>query len=236
VGRQCASAGQILILFLPSLTRILRQYFLTQAETPRQRRTLILVFSALALLTFVCLAEEVVHGRTQQFDDYIRLLVHSFANPGLTAMMRGISSVGTPNVLIALSLPTIVWLVRRGRTRTVLVFCLTMAGAEVLDQILKLMFHRARPSPFFGLAEPMGYSFPSGHALVSFAFFGAWVIFAKPWRWWHYIAAAVPVAAIGLSRIYLGVHYPTDVLGGWAAGLVWTASVYLAFSRARAPR
>jgi undecaprenyl-diphosphatase len=208
----------------------------TQAENPGWSRASILALPGMALLTFVGIAEGVLHGRTQQFDDRVRLLVHSCANPGLTAIMRGISLIGAPSVLIALSVPAILWLVRTGRTRTVLLFALTMAGAEVLDQILKLVFHRPRPAPFFALAEPMGYSFPSGHALVSLAFFGAGVIFVRPRRWWHFIAALIPVAAIGLSRIYLGVHYPTDVLGGWAAGLVWTASVYLAFSRARAQR
>jgi len=108
---------------------------------------------------------------------------------------------------------------------------LTVAGAEILDQVLKYIFHRVRPQAFFGLAEPMGYSFPSGHALVSCTFFGVLAAMAaartssRTRRVMYYALAAVLVAAVGFSRIYLGVHYPTDVLAGYAAGVVWTFSV-----------
>jgi len=158
---------------------------------------------------------------TLAFDERIRALVHAHANPGLTEAMRGISLFGEPVVLITLSLLVIVFFMRTARPRLMLPFAVTVAGAEVLDQLLKQLFHRPRPATFFGLAEPSGYSFPSGHALVSFAFFGTMVIFAAPRRWWHYLLAAAAVAAIGRSRIYLGMHYPSDVLGGWAAAAAW---------------
>ncbi|MGA2737972.1 MAG: phosphatase PAP2 family protein [Bryobacteraceae bacterium] len=162
---------------------------------------------------------------TPAFDEPIRALVHAHASPALTVAMRAISALGEPAFLIVLGVPVVFWLVRTGRTRAMLRFAIAIVGAEVLDQLLKLLFHRARPTIFFGLPKPMGYSFPSGHALVSFAFFGALVVFASPRRWWYYIAAAVPIAAIGYSRIYLGMHYPSDVLGGWAAAAIWLFSV-----------
>jgi undecaprenyl-diphosphatase len=186
-----------------------------------------------ALVFFAWLAEEVHHGGTQQFDDRIRTLVHVHASPALTAIMRGFSLIGQPAVLIALG-ALILFLMRNERPRRTLLFAVTVAGAEVLDQLLKLLFHRPRPATFFGVAEPMGYSFPSGHALVSCAFFGALAVFAaartgrRARRWLYYTAAAAPIAAIGLSRVYLGMHYPTDVLGGWAAGAAWLFSVKLA--------
>jgi membrane-associated phospholipid phosphatase len=193
--------------------------------TPAEKR---LVLAAVALLAFVWLAEEVLHGRTLQFDNRVRMFVHAYANPALTALMRGISLIGDPGVLVALTVPVMVWFVRTGRARTVLMFAIAMAGAELLDQLLKLAFHRPRPATFFGLAQPMGYSFPSGHALVSLAFFGALAVFVARRRWLYYVAAAISVAAIGLSRVYLGMHYPTDVLGGWAAAAAWLFSVNLA--------
>jgi membrane-associated phospholipid phosphatase len=186
-----------------------------------------------ALLFFAWLAEEVRHGGTQQFDDRIRMLVHAHASPALTAVMRGISLIGEPGVLIVLG-ALFLFLMRAERPRRTLLFAVTVAGAEVLDQLLKLAFHRPRPAAFFGVAEPMGYSFPSGHALVSCAFFGALAVFAaartghRAWRWWYYTAAAAPIAAIGLSRVYLGMHYASDVLGGWAAAAAWLFSVKLA--------
>jgi undecaprenyl-diphosphatase len=203
------------------------------AEKPPQSRTVILglLLTAAALALFAWLAEEVIHGRTQQFDNRIRMLVHAHAGPALTAAMRIVSEIGEPWFLIVVGVPAVVWFVWKGWRRTVLLFAITVAGAEVLDQLLKLMFHRPRPATFFALTEPMGYSFPSGHALVSGAFFGGLAVFAaartgsRARRCLYYSVAALLIAAIGFSRIYLGVHYPSDVLGGYAAAVVWLFSV-----------
>ena len=165
---------------------------------------------------------------TPAFDHSIRMAVHAHATPALTAAMRAVSMIGEPTVLIVAGFAAALWLLRTGRERTALRFAAILAGAEILDQLLKLAFHRPRPAVFFGLAEPMGYSFPSGHSLVSFAFFGALALFAAPRRWWYFLAAAVPIAAIGFSRVYLGMHYPSDVLGGWATAAVWLFVVRLA--------
>ena len=208
---------------------------MTPAEKPRQSRTLILgLLPASGVLLFMWLGEAVLHGRTHAIDDRIRMVVHANSDPTLTAVMRAVSLIGEPWFLIALGAATVVFLARIEGRRTVLLFAITVAGAEVLDQLLKLAFHRARPPAFFGLAEPMGYSFPSGHALVSCAFFGALAVFAaprtvrRPRPWLYYMAAALAIAAIGFSRVYLGMHYPSDVLGGYAAGVAWLFSAYLA--------
>ena len=208
---------------------------MTPAEKPRTGRDILLLLipAIAALLLFVWLADEVRHGATQHIDDRIRMLVHTWASPALTAAMRGFSLVGTPAVLITLGVVLIMLLAPTERARTLVRFAITIAGAEALDQILKLGFHRTRPATFFGVREPMGYSFPSGHALVSLVFFGALAMLAartgsRTWRWSCYVAAAVMIGAIGMSRIYLGMHYPSDVLGGYAAGTVWLATVTLA--------
>jgi undecaprenyl-diphosphatase len=165
---------------------------------------------------------------TPAFDDCIRMCVHAHAGPAQTAAMRAISAIGQPALLIALGVAAVFWFVRTGRARTAVRFAISVAGAEVLEELLKLAFHRPRPVPFFGLAAPAGYSFPSGHATVSLAFFGALALCAAPRRWWRFIAAALPIAAIGYSRVYLGVHYPSDVLGGWAAAAIWLSIVWWA--------
>ena len=106
----------------------------------------------------------------------------------------------------------------------------TMVGATVLDLALKYGFHRTRPVPFFG-ALPHTYSFPSGHALYSFCFYGvmAGLINARVRSHWLRIAvwsiAVAMVASIGLSRIYLGVHYPSDVVAGYLAGAIWVSTM-----------
>lgn len=195
-------------------------------------RTLIagLLLAASALLLFGVIAENVLHGTTQGLDDHIRLVIHAHANPSLTAVMRALSFIGSPSSLFTLGILIVVLYVRSRRPRTAALFVVAVAGAEMLDQLLKLLFHRTRPVAFFGLAEPQGYSFPSGHALVSCVFFGVLAAFAAragdpARRLTYYIAAALIVALIGFSRIYLGVHYFSDVIAGYAAALVWIFSV-----------
>lgn len=148
------------------------------------------------------------------------------------------SQPGLPQaVLIGLGVLTILWLVRAGRGRTAVLFGVVVAGAEIIDQLGKHLFHRLRPVPFFGLSAPKSYSFPSGHALVSCAFFGALAAIvaartpSRARRSIYYLAAAAFSGAIGLSRIYLGVHYPSDVLGGYAAAVVWACTVVCVMRR-----
>src|SRR5260370_36869525 len=105
-----------------------------------------------------------------------------------------------------------------------------MGGALVLDLALKYAFHRPRPVPFFG-AAPHSWSFPSGHSLFSFCIYGvlAGLFIARVKSWPLKIAiwcaAAALIGMIGLSRIYLGVHYPSDVLAGYLAWAGWVHAV-----------
>jgi undecaprenyl-diphosphatase len=106
-----------------------------------------------------------------------------------------------------------------------------MIGASMLNITLKLAFKRARPEPFFDLAAPASYSFPSGHSLASCCFFaGLAAVLAgrvkrRRARILIWIAATIMFLLIGLSRIYLGVHYTTDVIAGFSAALIWIVVV-----------
>lgn len=193
--------------------------------------------AAVALAIFAWLAAMVTTGRTQQFDESIRMAVHGRASPALTVAMRNLSRIGEPAVLIVSGAVVFLILLAARRRRVALLVFVVVGGAEIFDQFLKLAFRRPRPPAFFGLQEPGGYSFPSGHALVSCTLFGALAVYAasragsRTLRWLYYVAAALPVLAIGLSRVYLGVHYPTDVLGGYAAAVFWLSVVYLLWRR-----
>ncbi|MEP6904305.1 MAG: phosphatase PAP2 family protein, partial [Actinomycetota bacterium] len=108
---------------------------------------------------------------------------------------------------------------------------ITMAGEVVLDLTLKLFFQRARPEAFFNYPLPASYSFPSGHALGSFCFYAvlAWLITSRiktrGWQILIWIFAPILVFLIGISRIYLGVHFPSDVLAGFTAAFVWILTI-----------
>jgi membrane-associated phospholipid phosphatase len=186
-----------------------------------------LATAIITLIFFGWLADEALEGDARNFDDVTRATVHQFATPLLTAIMRGFSFVGST---IALSLGTIfvvVQFARRKWGREARLFAITMIGAGLLNITLKLAFKRPRPAPFFNLSPPETYSFPSGHSLTSAVFFGALAailtarIKSRRVRVAMWIVASAMFLLIGLSRIYLGVHYTTDVIAGFAAALIW---------------
>ena len=196
--------------------------------------------TVLALILFVWLAREVTRGDAMRLDTPIREAVHARSSPPLTAMMRGVSLIGSEVVLVPIGVILVWRLVAAKRRRAAVVFGVAALGAEALDQIMKLLFDRPRPEPFFGLASPITHSFPSGHAMVSCCFFGVLAVIltarepSRARRISIFAAAAILVALMGFSRVYLGFHYPTDVLAGYAAAVVWLAvvrAVLMAFKR-----
>jgi undecaprenyl-diphosphatase len=187
--------------------------------------------AAIFLVLFAMLAEEMLEGDTRQFDDAVRLFVHTHSFTELTAVMRFLSIVGSPMVVtvIATASSIALWLV--GHPRRAILIAVTVAGGSLLMWILKIAFHRPRPVPFFDARLPSSYSFPSGHAMLSFCLcLSAAALFsarrksrlARVTIWSFWVSLSV---AIGYSRIYLGVHYPSDVIAGYLAALVWSIAV-----------
>jgi membrane-associated phospholipid phosphatase len=194
----------------------------------RQRRW---VAALGALILFGWLASEVALGRAPGFDAGGRALVHQLASPGLTAAMRTVTELG-PGVFfwVAAACVAVVLLYRR-RTPDAARLVITLAGAGLLDMTLKAAFHRPRPVPFFDTPLPDSYSFPSGHALFSLCFYGTLAALLagrtrRPaLRVAVWVLGVALIVLIGLSRIYLGVHYPSDVIAGYAVGLAWLLAV-----------
>lgn len=187
--------------------------------------------AAAALAGFLWLGHAVGTGQTVALDTAIRETVHSWASPWLTRLMRGVTRLATMRFLVVLAV--VVWLAlwRIGHGRAIALLAVSTLGMTVLSESLKVEYQRVRPPAYFGYDEPTNYSFPSGHADTAISFYGllAWIatrhIQSPARRRAVWVASAVLVLAIGLSRVYLGVHYPTDVLGGYALGLVWTIAV-----------
>jgi undecaprenyl-diphosphatase len=188
-----------------------------------------LAAAVLALLLFAWLGNEVLQGDTQQFDTVIREWVHHYASANMTRAMTAFSLLGYDVLIVELAITFAVFAKLRWRRATVWL-AVAMAGSLALDLTLKFIYHRTRPSAYFGTA-PHSYSFPSGHALCSLCFYGvlAGLLSARakslPLRLVIWFSAATLILAIGLSRIYLGVHYPSDVLAGYLAATVWVGAV-----------
>lgn len=193
-----------------------------------------LVVAALAMVLFVWLGDEMLEGETRAADLWIRNLIHAHAGPGLTGIMVAASRWGAPRVLAIFGVAASVVFLTRAWRRGAVLLLVVMAGAGILDVLLKQLYARTRPLPLFDFyPAPRSYSFPSGHALFATCFFGGVAVLASH-RARHpaarvalWVVAFLLAALIGISRIYLGVHYPSDVLGGLAAGTVWVATVAL---------
>ncbi|WP_237715623.1 MULTISPECIES: phosphatase PAP2 family protein [Pelosinus] len=185
-----------------------------------------LVVSASMLILFGVLAWKTIFRQaTGIFDSAFIWLIRYFASFELDRIMITITNLGfgfsygvivfiTVSILVALRR----WIELKGLT-------VCLLGGAALNEMLKHLFERARPEAFQIVAES-GFSFPSGHAMVSLCFYGivAFLIVRKrslQWRIAGAVVATLLIVAIGVSRIYLGVHYPSDVVAGYAAGATW---------------
>lgn len=191
-----------------------------------------LVGAISALLLFAWLGEEVLEGDTLAFDNAVREYIHSFSSGWLTALFQAVTFCGSTIFLSIVSVVVIALFLRKSHKHSASLFIVTMVGAVVLNFVLKISFVRERPLPYFDTALPTSYSFPSGHALYAVCFYGslAWIYAAHEHRLVRqsvgWSSAAIVVVMIGLSRIYLGVHYPSDVIAGFAAAIVWVTAVF----------
>uniref|UniRef100_Q029U2 Phosphoesterase, PA-phosphatase related n=1 Tax=Solibacter usitatus (strain Ellin6076) TaxID=234267 RepID=Q029U2_SOLUE len=197
--------------------------------------------AALTALAFAWIAYIVPDSGPTALDVAVRAFIHSFASPALTAALKVVTQLGGGWFLFPLGTLVVLALYSAGRRREAALFTVAVLGANILDEAMKLVFHRTRPDPWFDYPLPRTYSFPSGHSFVSFCFYFALaeILVGDEWprsrRLAVWIAAALFTLAIGLSRAYLGVHYPTDVLAGYIAAVAWTTVIRIAHHTYWAP-
>ena len=165
-------------------------------------------------------------------DHPVASFVAAHRTRALTMVMRAASAVGGPLILAAVTVAAAVVLGVIWRSwGPVLVASVTVAGNGVLTLALKQAVARPRPPLSGALAAADGYAFPSGHAATAAAAFGVLAFLcaaplrARTARVAMWAGAAIAATLVGISRIYLGVHWSTDVLGGWAFGALWLAVV-----------
>jgi len=177
---------------------------------------------------FGVLADELAEGDTQ-IDVNVANWLHDRASPGWTTFFENVTRLGNVSTLAVVGLiaGVILWRTRRFADLQLLV--LAAVGAEILTTGLKLGFERNRPFFSDPLATESTYSFPSGHASVSLAvygtlgYIGARHLATRRAQILALTAAALVVALIGFSRLYLGVHYLSDVIAGFSVGAAWVA-------------
>ena len=188
----------------------------------RSRKAKLAVAAAAALL-FCVLTVVMLSGGMAGLDGAVRVEIHDLSAPWLTICVETVTRFGSVSVLAVLGGIEVAVLMKAGLRRDAKFVLFVMAGAVVLDNAVKFSIRRPRPPPFFGV-DPASYSFPSGHALFSLCFYGALAVILsrrglpRAVLWAMVICL---VAAIGGTRIYLGVHYPSDVLAGYLLAIAW---------------
>jgi len=183
----------------------------------------------LPLLLFTGLAWEISQGLDYwSWDRSILLAIHQTSQPFLDRLAVFVTRLGTYGGVLPLTVLGIGILLFRQQWRGGFYLLTMMAGAAFLSWTLKLIFHRERPH-FWDLFFPVpsNFSFPSGHTLFSTTFAIAIIVLAwnSRWRWGVVVAGASFAIAVAWSRLYLGVHYPSDILGGWLLAIAWATSV-----------
>lgn len=200
------------------------------------RQLLLFAAIVLPLWCFGELAEHIYSGEIIPFDHLALEWMQARHSPALDALMLFFSAIGYQYGVIPVDVLLVLLLVARRRWPEAWFAGLSLAGSALLNIAAKHHFARPRPELWTSIAPEATYSFPSGHAMGSMTLAAVLVLLAWPSRarWLVMALMLVFVPMVGVSRVYLGVHYPSDILAGWAAALAWVAGSYwLVFGRSR---
>lgn len=194
---------------------------------------IVLTLFICALIVFTIVAYRIFKLQSQEFDFYVFDQVGKLVSPGMTSFMKVITFLGNHNFLIPANLLLITYFlfIKKHRWYSIKVPVVALGGV-LLMFLLKQIFNR--PRPLIPLLEPIsGLSFPSGHALMSVSFYGlliflAWEnVYSRSWKWVIGGLLVLLILMIGFSRIYFRYHYFSDVIAGFAAGIIWlTLSIW----------
>ena len=192
------------------------------------------------LLIFLKLASEVMEGETLAFDRRIVLAFRKADDPSrpigpawISSVLLDLTALGGPTVIFLIVAAIVGFLTLQGRYWTALFILLTAGSGELVNYAMKSLFFRPRPSIVPHLRDAFSSSFPSGHAMQSAIIYltlGAMLMRLAERRLTKIYCCTVAMGLtflVGLSRVYLGVHYPTDVLAGWIVGLFWASLCWL---------
>lgn len=185
------------------------------------------------MLLFAKLADSVREREHIRFESGVLTGIHHLATPNLDRLAIIVTNAGSAEAVIAITLLVTGWLLYRRHRFDALLLVSGVGGASVANILLKLMFHRDRPSLWAPLITEHSYSFPSGHAMASSAlgFCLIYLAWSNRWRWAVLLFASAYIIFVGISRLYLGVHYPSDVIAGWCVSFIWVSIVITILKR-----
>lgn len=192
-----------------------------------RRFGLALALFSIAMIGFVSLADEVSEGETLAYDSAILEWLNTLATPELDRVMVILTNLGGVVAISSLTGALIIYLLYKRRKYAALMMAFGVGGAAVINLILKSIFERTRPDLWTQIITEVSFSFPSGHAMGSSALALSiiLILWRTKWRTISIVIGSFYVLIIGLTRLYLGVHYPTDVIGGWLMSLGWIVLV-----------
>lgn len=185
---------------------------------------------------FGSLADEVHDGDTLQFDESVLVFLReNIATPQLDSFFSVFTDLGGVLAICLITTAVVLFMWSKLMFSRSAVLLLSVTGVAAAVTILKLLFARERPSDIGAIVNESTFSFPSGHAMGSMGLAAAVVLLLWPtkWRIPVLIVGVLYVVLIGFSRLYLGAHYPTDIIAGWLLGAGWVATVYTIFKSNR---
>jgi len=189
-----------------------------------------LAFSAFVIWAFTELVDVVIEGESRRVDRAVLLWIHTTFPSWLDGPMRIVTALGYYWFVVLLLVVVVPLFYQRGWRLSAIHLLISTAGSAVLTTVLKSVFERARPELFDSGYHASFYSFPSGHATVAVGLYGMLTLVLAyrlrgAARWAVVVSGTFVVLLIGFSRLYLGVHYPTDIVAGYLAALLWLVCV-----------
>lgn len=208
---------------------------------PNEIQFLFALFIALfSLFIFIQIADEVTEGDLQQIDEKILLMLRDNNDPSralgperLEFIVRDITALGSFTVITLITLFVVIFLLIKKEYRSVFYVLSASVGGAILLNVLKFIFARERPDIVQHLVSEISMSFPSGHSTISAVVYLSLAVLIMRVEKSHKARIFIISVAlfltfiVGVSRLYLGVHYPTDVIAGWSIGLFWALFVWL---------
>jgi membrane protein DedA with SNARE-associated domain len=220
IAEKLIKAYSLILILLAVFVFIVFKFF------NKHKKTIFAI--AFPMLIFIKLIEDLIKNELSVLDNTIYKYLRTLISHKMTDFMKFMTFLGSGQVLIFISVVCILvfWRNKKQSFYTKMI-SVNLLAASIINEVFKIAFHRERPD-ILRLVQVSGFSFPSGHSMISISFYGfiAYILYKNiknPYKYLVVVLFSILIFFIGISRIYLGVHYASDVLSGFSAGLAWLA-------------